>query len=131
MWRRDVLRGSLLMGGGALLAGLPLASPVWAGPVEMRLIVLLEGDTRIDSLIATLGRTPDEIWRLPAGQWLQPDDYVARLAGRTGSRLCSSLGAANHCLLLDALRVQGAELHDEQRILSASGVPLFTLQAVL
>jgi hypothetical protein len=97
MWRRDVLRGSLLMGGGALLAGLPLASPVWAGPVEMRLIVLLEGDTRIDSLIATLGRTPDEIWRLPAGQWLQPDDYVARLAGRAGSRLCSSLGAANHC----------------------------------
>lgn len=131
MRRRDLLRGSLLLGGGALLAGLPLARTAWAGPGAMPLIVFLEGDASTDNLIEALGQTPDEIWRLPVGQWLQPDEYVARLRARTGSRLCSSLGPANHCLLVDALRLHGAELHDEQRVLSVAGAPRFTLHAIL
>ena len=131
MRRRDLLRGSLLLSGGAVLASVPFAKPVWAGPAAMPLIALLEGDASVDNLLATPGTRPDEIWRLPAGHWLQPDDYLARLSGRTGSRLCSSLGAANHCLLLDALRRHGAELHDEQRLVSAAGAPRFTLHAVL
>ncbi|MCY1274613.1 hypothetical protein D9M68_239620 [compost metagenome] len=132
MRRRDLLlRGSLLLGGSALLAGLPLAGPVWAGPSTMPLITLLEGDASADSLVATLGSTLGEVWRLPAGQWLQPDDYAARLAGRIGTRLSSSLGAANHCLLLDALRLHGAELCHEQRLVAPSGVPRYVLHAIL
>ncbi|MBA1200397.1 hypothetical protein G7009_01090 [Pseudomonas capeferrum] len=131
MRRRDLLRGSLLLGGGALLAGLPLAGQVLAGSSSMPLITLIEGDASADSLVAALGATPDEIWRLPPGQWLQPDVYVARLSGRTGTRLSSSLGAANHCLLLDALRLQGAELCQEQRLVAPSGVPRYVLHAIL
>ncbi|AMO76077.1 hypothetical protein [Pseudomonas citronellolis] len=134
MQRRDLIRGALLLGSGVLVSGQPLASLAWTKTQTMPLITLLEDSMNIDSLITERDKTSSkhgEVWRLPIDKLLQPDDYLARLHNRTGTQLRSLLGAANHCLLLDTLRLHGAELHAEQRIAALPGAPRYVLYATL
>lgn len=135
MKRRDLLRGSLLLGGGVMLTGLPLADALSNSATQRAArIVLIErgatGERFVSALRSALsGDQPLAVWRLN-GPWLEPDRLATRLGNHAGLQLCSLMSAANHSLLLEALRLRGAGLVDEQRVAGATQAAL-TLAGVL
>jgi len=129
MKRRDLLRGSLLLGGGVMLAGLPLADALNSNDTQRATrIVLIERSLAGERFASALrsawpGDQPLAVWRLN-GPWLEPDRLATRLGNHAGLQLCSLLSAANHGLLLEALRLRSAGLVHEQRVASATQAAL-------
>jgi len=111
MQRRDFLHGALWFAGSPVLAS---AVPGYLPSAMGMLGIMLEGDTgliRPDSEYVA-----DDVWRLPTGQWLEPQAYARFVRGRTGFGLFSVLDAANHCLLGEALRLYGGSIRHEKRL---------------
>ncbi|MGP3618725.1 hypothetical protein ACTVZK_15725 [Pseudomonas aeruginosa] len=128
MQRRDLLRGALLLSSG-LLGAIPLTRTAWGTPRATATITLIEDSSQSPRPDAMSSSTA-EIWRLHRGQLLQPDDYARLRHAPPGTQLHSLLGAANHYLLLDALRQHGARLHIEHRVAN-SATPRYALHATL
>lgn len=119
MLRRDLLRNSLLLGGASLLDSLPLS---WAVACHQtaRVVLLSEDDSGGRQFIRALQErwhpAQMQCWSLPAGQWLQAERLAEYLQGPPGLQLYSLLSAANHSLLIDALRQHGAAILGEYRL---------------
>jgi len=110
MQRRDLLRGTLVLSSAGFWRF------AWGHAVPSKMATLsirLERDTDMIGLGG--GYAGEDIWCLPAGQWLDPEGYAAFIRGRTGRGLCTVLDAGNHCLLREALRRHGGYIQGETR----------------